>query len=253
MAVQKPTKTGNATNFTPFTEKRALELFQDYRDADLADEEAIGPEGLERLCAESQMEMDGAKPIVLAWLLGSKEMGRFTKEEWSKGTMAWKIDTLQKIALAVNDVHEVLFGKPVNPKGGTGTADDNIPYHKQLYRTYANDPTAAFRKFYNFTFDLARSDQARNVDMEIATALWSAILAPKYPICTDLIEFIQEKKTYKGVNKDVWSMSMEFCGEFNRDTLDTYESDGAWPTMIDDFVNSQLTRPKETVNNEEHS
>lgn len=53
-------------------------------------------------------------------------------------------------------------------------------------------------------------------------ALWSVLLAPRYPVVTELIEFLsvsvtfyvssrcpnpqQESGTYKGANKDIWNM-----------------------------------------------
>lgn len=53
-------------------------------------------------------------------------------------------------------------------------------------------------------------------------ALWSVLLAPRYPIITELIEFLsvsvflhvssrrhdaqQESGSYKGANKDIWNM-----------------------------------------------
>ena len=53
-------------------------------------------------------------------------------------------------------------------------------------------------------------------------ALWSVLLAPRYPIVTELIEFLsvsaapyvsgrcpdpkQESGSYKGANKDIWNM-----------------------------------------------
>lgn len=58
---------------------------------------------------------------------------------------------------------------------------------------------------------------------QTATAFWTVLLAPQYPIVTDIVEFVnvcgygsgvstgadiafKEKANYKGINKDVWSM-----------------------------------------------
>ncbi|KAJ7090338.1 hypothetical protein B0H15DRAFT_260359 [Mycena belliarum] len=41
--------------------------------------------------------------------------------------------------------------------------------------------------------------------------------------------------TYKATNKDLWSMMLEFCRTV-KPTLQDYEADGAWPTLLDDFV-----------------
>jgi DCN1-like protein 4/5 len=45
----------------------------------------IGPGGLEKLCTEADIPLDGAQPLILAWQLKSSEMGKFTRAEWSHG------------------------------------------------------------------------------------------------------------------------------------------------------------------------
>ncbi|KAJ6598023.1 hypothetical protein B0H10DRAFT_735461 [Mycena sp. CBHHK59/15] len=61
------------------------------------------------------------------------------------------------------------------------------------------------------------------------------LLVPKYPLMAEVLEFIAEKGSYKATNKDLWSMMLEFCSTVNP-TLQDYEADGAWPTLLDDFV-----------------
>jgi|SRR5271154_817040 len=67
----------------PYSSARALSLFVSYADKD--DTDMIGPEGFERLCTDAGLEMDGAKPLVFAWLLDAKDMAKLTKDEWAKG------------------------------------------------------------------------------------------------------------------------------------------------------------------------
>jgi len=160
--------------------------------------------------------------------------------------------------MLVNDLHELLFTSPgPSPKNSLGkwTSRNGDAYSKTHFSECGNDPAGAFKKFYMFIFELAKSNEARNVDIEIATALWSTVLAVRYPMCEDLVEFINTKKTYKGVNKDIWSMTLEFCGEVERDQFDSYESDGAWPTMMDDFVTfrKEQLEKQNKVNNEDET
>jgi len=35
--------------------------------------------------------MEGALPLVLAWIMGAKEMGKLTKAEWVEGTGAFRL------------------------------------------------------------------------------------------------------------------------------------------------------------------
>lgn len=44
----------------------------------------MGPEGLEQLCNDAGIAMDGALPLILSWQVGCKEMLTITIEEWQK-------------------------------------------------------------------------------------------------------------------------------------------------------------------------
>jgi DCN1-like protein 4/5 len=63
-------------------------LFKKYADED--EPNTIGPEGFEKLCTDAQIPLDGALPLILAWQLNAKDMGKFTKDEWTKGTESLK-------------------------------------------------------------------------------------------------------------------------------------------------------------------
>jgi len=205
----------------------------------MADEDIIGSEGLEKFCSDAQLDMEGPKPLLLAWILGAKTLGRFTKEEWAQGTSTWQLDTTDKFSIAINDVHDVLLtGSESNSSSPakSGKKKEHEPYNKEILRQYERDHATHYRKFYLYLFDLLRPEQARNIDMEVATAIWSTVLTPKYPLCGEMVDFINEKKTYRGVNKDLWTMTLEFCQEFGSESLEKYETDAAWPTLMDDFV-----------------
>ena len=59
------------------------QLFADYADED--EPSVVGAEGLEKLCIDASISMEGAQPLLFAWLLDASELGRLTKEEWVKG------------------------------------------------------------------------------------------------------------------------------------------------------------------------
>jgi DCN1-like protein 4/5 len=72
----------------PYTSQRSLSLFKSYADSD--DPNVIGPEGYEKLCSDANLPLDGALPLILAWQVGSKEMAKITKDEWTSGTESLK-------------------------------------------------------------------------------------------------------------------------------------------------------------------
>ncbi|KAF9466265.1 Cullin binding-domain-containing protein [Collybia nuda] len=108
-------------------------------------------------------------------------------------------------------------------------------YDKTKYWTYCENTKAAFQNLYMFCFALAKQEQSRNIEMETAVALWSVLLVPRYPLMSEVLGFIDEKGSYKATNKDLWTMMLEFCETVNPNLCD-YEGDGAWPTLLDDFV-----------------
>ncbi|KAG7086507.1 hypothetical protein E1B28_002460 [Marasmius oreades] len=217
------------TNAEPYTPERALSLFGKY--ADEADPDIIGPGGLELLCKDADISMEGVLPLLLSWQLNAKELGTFTQGEWVAGTANLKISSLQILRLALSDLEDLLVmdKPPLKPL-------KNESYNRTSYWTYAKDKRHAFHQFYSFCFNLAKAEQSRNIDMEVVTALWSVILPPRFPIMTEIITFINGKGTYKAANKDLWIMMLEFC-ESVKPTLEGYDQSGdAWPTLLDEFV-----------------
>jgi len=240
--------TTNMDASKPYTPALAVSLFDTYADPDSINskEKTIGPEGFEKLCSDAQIPLDGALPLVMAWILDAKEMGKISKEEWVKATGTLQISSINSLTIAIRDIESLLLlnkapiKRPSNlsvTKRTTGKIKEKEkdPYNREQYWAYAADKKGAFLKLYGFCFVLAKSPQSRNIDMETATAFWSVLLSLQYPIMDDVIEFINEKGSYKGANKDLWGMMLEFCQTVKPD-LEDYEADGAWPTLLDDFV-----------------
>ncbi|KAM5542606.1 hypothetical protein V8D89_003567 [Ganoderma adspersum] len=240
----KPAATKHAGKSEPYSEGSARQLFKAYEDQDTPGE--IGPEGFEKLCTDLDISLEGALPLVLAWQMHATEMARFKEAEWLKGTGELRASNLQVLSLVLRNIEDLLLlDNPPIPASGTGSirkrgsavplADASEPYNRYKYYQYAADTKKAYAELYAFCFALAKPPTARNIDMDTASAFWSVLVAPKYPIMNDILEFINEKGTYKGVNKDLWNMVLEFSRSIQPD-LSTYEADGAWPTMLDDFV-----------------
>jgi hypothetical protein len=103
---------GSTIQHQPYIATRATDLFSSYADPD--DPTVIGPEGFERLCSDVGLQMDGAQPLVLAWMLEAAEMGKITKDEWSKATSSlqyvlgpsvWHPRLLSRLASPVGSAH----------------------------------------------------------------------------------------------------------------------------------------------------
>jgi len=145
-----------------------------------------------------------------------------------------KISSLSPLRTFLVEIHDLFF--TTSPTKIVKKKDEGKePYDRSHYFTYAKDRQATFSKFYMSCFLLVKTGQSRNIEMETALAFWSVLLVPQYPIMNEVISFIEDKGSYKAVNKDVWNMMLEFCRTINPN-LENYEADGAWPTLLDDFV-----------------
>lgn len=216
------------TKDEPYTPQRALSFFNAYADPD--EPNAIGPEGFEKLCSDAGLSMEGAMPLILAWQLEAQEMARISKEEWIKSTGTLRISSLRQLSVALTDLENLLiYGKPPVQKS------KKEPYERRNYWSYTSDVNAVFRKLYIYCFQLVKPSASKNIEMETAVAIWSVLLAPKFPLMREILEYINEKGTYRAANKDLWNMMLEFC-ETVTPNLDNYEADGAWPTLLDEFA-----------------
>jgi len=218
----------------PYSAAVAQSLFEAYADEDDAD--TISAENFERLCTDANVPMEGPMPLILLWHLDAKDLGTIKRDQWTKAMQDSQISSLVTLRIFLGDMEGLLLTtKPPIPAASTKSTKRPPPYDRTQYHSYARDRTATFGKMYSTLFTIAKTGHSRNIDIEIAKAFWSVLLAPLYPIMTEVVEYITEKGTYKAVNKDVWSMMLEFCKSVNPN-LDNYEADGAWPTLIDDFV-----------------
>ncbi|KIL68549.1 hypothetical protein M378DRAFT_158359 [Amanita muscaria Koide BX008] len=220
---------------TKYDPKQALALFMRYADSDNPD--LIGPEGFEMLCNDAQILMDGAMALILSWQLDAQEMAKLTKDAWTKATSVLKVSSLPQLNVVVRDINDLLILRrpPLQRSGNKNVKESNEPYSRTRYWSYAEDSKKAFQELYTFSFSLAKPQPSRNIDMETAVALWSVLLVPVYPLMSEVLTFITEKATFKAANKDLWNMMLEFCQTVDTN-LQGYDSDSAWPTLLDDFV-----------------
>lgn len=73
------------------------------------------------------------------------------------------------------------------------------------------------------------------MDIETAKAMLSLLLKKSWPLFPEFEEFLQQPKAPRVINKDQWNNIYEFSRTINVD-LSNYSIDGAWPVLLDDFV-----------------
>jgi len=124
-------------------------------------------------------------------------------------------------------------------------------------RTRLGQDPAYFQKVYNYTFDFARAEGQRSIAVETAQDFWGLLLPhglaggalAHVDAAGDAVmdgegwrgeyldwwfEFLNERGG-KGVSKDTWIMFLDFIRTIDAQFAE-YDTEAAWPSMIDDFV-----------------
>ncbi|OWF37257.1 DCN1-like protein 5 [Mizuhopecten yessoensis] len=184
-----------------FSSKRCVAWFHEYTGAD---EDVLGPEGMEKFCEDIGVEPENIVMLSLAWKLGAKNMGFFTKAEWLKGMTELQCDCQSKLQMQLDYLRSVL------------------------------DDQTQFKGIYRYAFDFARDKDQRSMDIDTAKAMLALVLGKHWSLFGSFHQFLEQSK-YKVINKDQWCNILEFSRTILPD-LSNYDEDGAWPVLLDEFV-----------------
>ncbi|XP_066156498.1 DCN1-like protein 4 isoform X2 [Euwallacea fornicatus] len=199
---------------TAFSQKRCLTWFREYTSPD--DPETLGPDGMEKFCEHIGVDPENVVMLVLAFKMQARQLGFFTKEEWLKGLAELQCDTIQK-----------------------------LQYRLEHLRCLLNDQNT-FKAIYRYAYDFARDKDQRSMEIDTAKAMLQLLLGKHWPLYTQFSQFLEQSK-YKVINKDQWCNILEFSRTICND-LSNYDVDGAWPVMLDEFVEwLKSTRTKSDI------
>uniref|UniRef100_A0A2S2QV31 Defective in cullin neddylation protein n=1 Tax=Sipha flava TaxID=143950 RepID=A0A2S2QV31_9HEMI len=184
-----------------FSHKKCLTWFHKYTNI-LSD--TLGPEGMEKFCMDIGVDPEDLVMLVLAWKMNAKSMGYFTSTEWLKGLTELQCDSVKKLQNKLDSL-----------------------------RLCINDPLI-FKSIYRYAYDFARDKDQRSMDVETAKLMLNLLLGKQWKLYPLFAKFIDQSK-YRVINKDQWCNILEFSRSINTD-LTNYDIDGAWPVMLDEFV-----------------
>jgi DCN1-like protein 1/2 len=120
---------------------------------------------------------------------------------------------------------------------------EHAAYIKQSVANLSTD-TSLFRKVYKYTFVTGREGDQKSLSLDNALVFWGMLFTapglewktPNHDWLSLWKEFLGEKWT-RSVNKDMWNMTLEFAlKSLSDESLSFWNEDGAWPSVIDDFV-----------------
>jgi len=162
--------------------------------------------GLEQFISDLGISSDDIALFVFAWKLKAKVLGEFSKQEFDAGLQELRVDTIE------------------------GLRDLMEPLRAQI----AEEEN--FKRFYAFLFDYALNKETNQkfLDLSEAIELWKIILKGRFVQLDKWCKFLEERYR-KSISKDTWNQLFEFVRVINND-LDKYDPEGAWPVVIDEFV-----------------
>lgn len=185
-----------------FNAKRCLSWFKQYTTPNEPD--VLGPDAMEQFCKDICVEPENVVMLVIAYKMNARQMGFFTQAEWQKGLTELQCDSAIKL-------------------------QSKLEYLKSLM----NDPNV-FKNIYRYAYDFARDKDQRSMDIETAKAMLNLLLGKQWIMYPEFAQFLHQSK-YKVINKDQWCNILEFSRTITPD-LSNYDVDGAWPVLLDEFV-----------------
>ena len=171
-------------------------------------EETIGVTGTERFCTDLGVDPSDPVMLIICWQMRAKTMCVFTKEEWQKGFTEMGVESIEQLKAKTGQLQKLL------------------------------DRADAYRDFYSWCFDFSKEPGfgVRTLPVEMACQMWQLTIGAKYPEPVQRwLGFVKDKQI-KVVTKDVWDMLLTFLTSVDQADFADYDDEGAWPVLIDDYV-----------------
>ena len=181
-------------------DEQLKQTFQSYEEDGIIDDD-----NLLRFVTDLEIEPDDVVLLVLCEHMGCETGGEITWSEFERGMKALH-------CVNIGDVKERLVG---------------------LRATLALPEV--FDSTYKFAFKLNLQPSKKILDKDTAIALWQLMLDGKFLLLDKWVEFLESRDDVQWISKDVFFQIQTFSRLSTAD-ISSWEDDGAWPCVIDDFV-----------------
>ena len=190
------------------SEASIAKLFESIVDGDEEDDpEVMTIESISKMSESLDMDPSAdVRLLVLLWKLGANSRpGAMTKKEFTTGMLALSMDSLEGL-------------KTILPSLDPGFLE-----------------RAEFRSFYKFVFQFSREGTHKTIEKETVAALLPMVLdSNRANHLEPFLKYLQGC-SHQRISLDQWDSFLQFNQAVKVD-LSNYDEDGAWPLMLDEYV-----------------
>eukprot|EP01102_Stenamoeba_stenopodia_P018997 TRINITY_DN7058_c0_g1_i1.p1 TRINITY_DN7058_c0_g1~~TRINITY_DN7058_c0_g1_i1.p1 ORF type:complete len:250 (+),score=59.85 TRINITY_DN7058_c0_g1_i1:168-917(+) len=175
------------------------EAFDQFKD----ESGTVSGENLEKFAQAIGVNADDIILFAFAWKCNAKQLGEFTETEFVEGFTKLRVDSIQKLR-------------------------DQVPTLREDLKK-----DAVFKEFYSFMFDYIKERDQKSLGFEVAYELWPMLLKDKFAYLDQWLAFLKQNYSHRSIARDTWMQLLEFTKVTD---LNDYNFSGAWPVVIDEFV-----------------
>ncbi|XP_047958164.1 defective in cullin neddylation protein AAR3 isoform X1 [Salvia hispanica] len=124
--------------------------------------------------------------------------------------------------------------KLVEPKVSTRYVSILDEVSKLMSRLNLRAEYSEFSRFYDFVFFICRENGQKNITASRAIMAWRLVLSGRFRLLNHWCNFVEKNQRYN-ISEDTWRQVLAFS-RCVHENLEGYDPEGAWPVLIDDFV-----------------
>lgn len=180
---------------------RVEQFFKQYCDSS---GEGVDADGIEKLCCDIGVSTLDPVTLSLCHACNANQMGYFSKQEFVSGMQGLRCDSLESLQRMI-----------------------------PLMRTELQDRIVC-KSIYSFTFNFALEENQKALPPSLCCEFWKLLLPAHFARLPEWITYV-ENNVKNNITKDTWLMVYDLATQCEADLSD-YDVDGAWPVLLDDFI-----------------